>query len=71
MLKEAIALLSTKGFIDGNSLPDSAPGHSYHFRSCSPNIIVPASSTKGEILNLLKEEGYSTTFKSGMIKISK
>jgi hypothetical protein len=71
MLKEAIALLNAQGFIDGNSLPDSAPGHTYHYRSCSPNILVPASSTKGDILNLLKENGYSTTFKSGMIKISK
>jgi len=43
MLQEAIQLLNAKGFIDGNDLPDSAPGHTYHFRSVSRSIAEKSS----------------------------
>jgi hypothetical protein len=46
MLREAIELLSKFGLVDGNSLPDSTPGHQYQFRSSSQNIIVPAQGMK-------------------------
>jgi hypothetical protein len=71
MLREAIQLLSDNHFIDGNSLPDDAPGHTYHYRSSSPNIIVPAPSLKKEITNLLKSNGYNIKPIGGMLKISR
>jgi hypothetical protein len=71
MLKEAIKLLGTFGLIDGNDLPDSTPGHQYHFRSCSPNLIVPAPQMKTTITGFLKDNGYTVKVMGTMLKISK
>ena len=71
MLKEAIELLVSLGLVDGNSLPDSTPGHMYQFRSCSPNLIVPAPGMKTVITGFLKDNGYTVKPLSTMLKISK
>jgi hypothetical protein len=71
MLKEVIELLSTRDFIDGRSLPDSAPGHTYHYRSCSPNIIVPAPHVRQAITSLLKEAGFKIKAGGGMLRLSR
>jgi len=71
MLKDAIALLSQFGLVDGNSLPDSTPGHQYQFRSCSPNLIVPAPGMKTTITGFLKDNGYVVKPLGTMLKISK
>jgi hypothetical protein len=71
MLREAIELLSKFGLIDGNTLPDSTPGHQYQFRSSTPNIIVPASPFKTTISGLLKDNGFTVKAMGTMLKISK
>jgi hypothetical protein len=71
MLREAIELLEVKGYIDGNSLPDSTPGHAYQFRSSSPNMIVPAPGMKMFITSILKDNGYTVKPIGTMLKISK
>ena len=71
MLREAIQLLSDNHFIDGNTLPDSASGHTYQFRSCTPNIIVPAPGVKSEITALLKSNGFKIKAMGGMLKLSR
>ncbi len=71
MLKEAIELLKIYGYIDGNSLPDSTPGHQYQFRSSSPNIIVPAPGMKMFITKHLKDGGFGVKPIGTMLKISK
>ena len=71
MLKEAIELLNKFGLVDGNSLPDSTPGHRYQFRSCSPNLIVPAPGMKTVITGFLKDNGYVVKSMGTMLKLSK
>jgi hypothetical protein len=71
MLKEAIELLSKFGLVDGNTLPDSTPGNQYQFRSCSPNLIVPAPGMKTVITGFLKDNGYTVKAMGTMLKISK
>jgi hypothetical protein len=71
MLKEVIELLGANNYVDGNSLPDSAPGHTYHYRSCSPNIIVPAPHVRQTITSLLKEAGFKIKAGGGMLKLSR
>ena len=71
MLKDAIKLLREFGLVDGNSLPDSTPGHQYQFRSCSPNLIVPAPGMKTTIAGFLKDNGYVVKPLGTMLKISK
>jgi hypothetical protein len=71
MLKEAIELLNKFGLVDGNSLPDSTPGHQYQFRSCSPNLIVPAPGMKTVITGFLKDNGYVVKSMGTMLKLSK
>ena len=72
MLREAIQLLNTNQFIDGNDLPDSAPGHTYQFRSCSPNMIVVAPGMKSSISKILKDNGFAIkSIGTYMLKISK
>jgi hypothetical protein len=71
MLKEAIELLNKFGLVDGNSLPDSTPGHQYQFRSCSPNLIVPAPGMKTVITGFLKDNGYVVKAMGTMLKLSK
>ena len=71
MLKEAIELLGKFELIDGNSLPDSTPGHQYHFRSCTPNLIIPAPQTKTTITGILKDNGYTVKVMGTMLKINK
>jgi hypothetical protein len=71
MLKEAIELLNKFGLVDGNSLPDSTPGHQYQFRSCSPNLIVPAPGMKAVITGFLKDNGYVVKAMGTMLKLSK
>ena len=68
-MNRALELLKGLGFIDGNSLPDSTPGHEYHFRSCRPNIIVPSPSAKQGITRALTDDGIKYQFKSGVITI--
>jgi len=71
MLREAIELLSKFGLVDGNTLPDSTPGSQYQFRSCSPNIIVPAPGLKTTISGFLKDNGFTVKPMGTMLKISK
>ncbi len=71
MLKDAITLLSKFGLVDGNTLPDSTPGNQYQFRSCSPNLIVPAPGMKTTIAGLLKDHGYTVKPLGTMLKLSK
>jgi hypothetical protein len=71
MLQEAIKLLAEFGLVDGNSLPSSTPGHQYQFRSCSPNLIVPAPGMKTVITGFLKDNGYTIKAMGTMLKISK
>jgi len=71
MLKEAIILLNEFGLIDGNSLPDSTPGHQYHFRSCTPNLIISTHQSKKPIMDVLKSNGYKVKATGIMLKISK
>ena len=71
MLREAIDLLNALGLVDGNDLPDSAPGNTYQFRSCKPNIIVATSSSKTPIIEVLKHNGFSVKPSGMMLKISK
>lgn len=71
MLKDAIALLSQFGLVDGNSLPDSTPGTQYQFRSSTPNLIVPAPGMKTIIAGFLKDHGYTVKPLGTMLKISK
>ena len=71
MLKDAIAILSQYGLVDGNTLPDSTPGNQYQFRSCTPNLIVPAPGQKTVIAILLKDHGYVVKPLGTMIKLSK
>jgi hypothetical protein len=71
MLKEAIELLNKFGLVDGNSLPDSTPGHQYQFRTCSPNLIVPAPGMKTVITGFLKDNGYVVKAMGTMLKLSK
>jgi len=71
MLKDAIKLLAEYGLVDGNSLPDSTPGHKYQFRSCTPNLIVPAQGMKTVIAGFLKDNGYVVKPLGTMLKISK
>ena len=71
MLKEAIELLNKFGLVDGNSLPDSTPGHQYQFRSCSPNLIVPAPGMKTVITGFLKDNGSVVKAMGTMLKLSK
>ncbi len=71
MLKEAIELLASLGLVDGNSLPDSTPGNQYQFRSCSPNLIVPAHGMKTVITGFLKDNGFTVKSVGTMLKISK
>ena len=70
MLNDAIKLLNAKGFIDGNDLPDSAPGHTYHFRSVSRSI-VPAPHVRKEITAILKDAGFKIKSSGGMLILSK
>ena len=71
MLKEAIELLSKFGLVDGNTLPDSTPGHMYQFRSSSPNIIVPAPQFKTTISGFLKDNGFKVKVMGTILQISK
>jgi hypothetical protein len=71
MLREAIELLGGFGLVDGNSLPDSTPGHQYQFRSCTPNLIIPAPQMKTTITGFLKDNGYTVKAMGNMLKISK
>jgi len=71
MLKDAIKLLGEFGLVDGNSLPDSTPGHQYQFRSSTPNLIVPAPGMKTIIAGFLKDNGYVVKPLGTMLKISK
>jgi len=71
MLREAIELLSKFGLVDGNTLPDSTPGSQYRFRSCSPNLIVPAPGLKTTISGFLKDNGFTVKPMGTMLKISK
>lgn len=71
MLREAIDLLNAFGLVDGNDLPDSAPGDTYQFRSCKPNIIVATSRSKIPIIEVLKQNGFSVKQSGMMLKISK
>jgi hypothetical protein len=71
MLKEAIELLSKFGLVDGNSLPDSTPGHQYQFRSSSPNLIVPAPGMKTTISGFLKDNGFTVKPMGTILQISK
>jgi hypothetical protein len=71
MLKDAITLLSQFGLVDGNTLPDSTPGTQYQFRSCSPNLIVPAPGMKTVISGLLKDHGYTVKAMGTMLQLSK
>ena len=71
MLKEAIELLSKFGLVDGNTLPDSTPGNQYQFRSCSPNLIVPAPQFKTTISGFLKDNGFKVKVMGTMLQISK
>jgi hypothetical protein len=71
MLKEAIELLSKFGLVDGNSLPDSTPGHQYQFRSSTPNIIVPAPQFKTTISGFLKDNGFKVKVMGTILQISK
>ena len=71
MLKEVIELLGANNYVDGNRLPDSAPGHTYHYWSCSPNIIVPAPHVRQAITSLLKEAGFKIKAGGGMLKLSR
>jgi len=71
MLKEAIELLSKFGLVDGNSLPDSTPGHQYQFRSSSPNLIVPAPQFKTTISGFLKDNGFKVKVMGTILQISK
>jgi hypothetical protein len=71
MLKEAIELLSKFGLVDGNTLPDSTPGHQYQFRSSSPNLIVPAPQFKTTISGFLKDNGFKVKVMGTILQISK
>jgi len=71
MLKDAIKLLAEFGLVDGNALPDSTPGHLYQFRSCAPNLIVPAPGMQTVITGFLKDNGYVVKPLGSMLKISK
>lgn len=71
MLREAIELLGKSGLIDGNSLPDSTPGHQYHFRSCTPNLIISTHQAKKPIMDVLKSNGYKVKATGTMLMISK
>ena len=71
MLKEAIELLSKFGLVDGNTLPDSTPGNQYQFRSCLPNLIVPAPQFKVVIAGFLKDNGFKVKAMGTMLQISK
>ena len=71
MLKEAIELLNKFGLVDGNSLADSTPGHQSQFRSCSPNLRVPAPGMKTVITGFLKDNGYVVKAMGTMLKLSK
>ena len=71
MLREAIELLGKFELIDGNSLPDSTPGHKYHFRSCTPNLIISTHQSKKPIMDILKDNGYKIKVTGIMLKISK
>jgi hypothetical protein len=71
MLKEAIELLSKFGLVDGNTLPDSTPGHQYQFRSSTPNLIVPAPQFKTTISGFLKDNGFKVKIMGTILQISK
>jgi hypothetical protein len=71
MLKEAIELLSKFGLVDGNTLPDSTPGHQYQFRSSTPNLIVPAPQFKTTISGFLKDNGFKVKVMGTILQISK
>jgi hypothetical protein len=69
MLQDAITVLSQFGLVDGNTLPDSTPGTQYQFRSCSPDLIVPAPGMKTVIAGLLKDHGYTVKSIGTMLKL--
>ena len=71
MLEEIIEFLEKKGYKDGNNLPDSTPGNLYHFRSCKPNMLVPASHLKNTLSCLLKDNGYTIVEMGSILKIKK
>ena len=57
--------------IDGNTLPDSTPGNQYHFRSSTPNLIVPAPQFKTAISGFLKDNGFKVKAMGTILQISK